>query len=455
MKKIIFLAILSAALLLSACYSQSAGYLTAEDYVLTQDTEAEEAAATPTPVSYIHYPQVSASTPEYPPDEDTDTPIKIAVITTSRLAAAAPQSGNWLQTLTERHPDNVLVYTWPRMGANATAFETEAMINEIAQNPAIRVLIINPAQYGTDHIVGILRQRRDDIFVVYLDYQVTNMDVEVNRPFRGNTLSYALSYADLILDFNTDAMARAFPAKAYELGARTLVYFYDSSIVWIWGEDGIIFNEYEKSDRRVMMRDKSAAIGLNFVGVDVAGAMQCGSSTQHFMAETLPPLIDQHGTDTVFFGLCNERTFWFWLNLGMVYLPTYSSWFQPCPEDIAGSLLPMDVFVGATQGRFDVECLIQEAQAALEERSISGRLASWPMSTRLLFPLAAAEYGMRWAQGDVPSQGIDMDILEEIMAGLIAEYTGTVHGVSLKNLIYDDVVHDNYVLVLLDYFVYQ
>ena len=233
--------------------------------------------------------------------------------------------------------------------------------------------------------------------------------------------------------------------------AMTLVYFYDSSISWVWGCDDFIQEEYVKSDLHHMMRELSEEIGLSFIAVDIGGAMQCGSSINQFMWETLPPLIEEHRTDIVFFGLCNERTFWSWRELGFIYLPTYASWFEPTPLDFAFELSLRYFPFSSIDGTHDIAYLVDEIRAALEERNQQGRIASWPMSTRMLFPLAAAEYGVRWMQGEVPQEGIDIHILEQIMIDIIAGHTGLQHGATLTALAENGVVYENYILVLPDY----
>jgi len=325
---------------------------------------------------------------------------------------------------------------------NYAADETIALIEAIASNPEIKMLIINPAWHETDHIVSTLRQTRDDIFIVYLGYS-----------FHDNALAHATTNANLILDVNVDGMNRAFPAQTLELGARTLVYFYDTSIMWTWGEEDLYgSNEYEESYWHIFMRGKSAEIGLQFVEVNIGGAIQCGSSYAMFMHETIPPLIEELGEDIVLFGLDNERVFWTWRAHGFIYLPMQPAWFDLTPIDLAWE---MQLFESSTNLAADMPQLIDEIRKELDERGLLGRIAAAPMPIHKLLHFAAVEYGIMWVQGEVPEEGIDMNVLEQIIVELIAEYTGqTYHGVTLTTLAENGMTYENYILVMTDYLIY-
>jgi len=380
-----------------------------------------------------------------------ELPGKIAIITNQLQTSSNPaQACNWITKLLERHgSDNVLVYTWPRRHRNSTARETIALIETIANNPEIRVLIISPAWQGTDYIVSILRETREDIFVIYLEYNITDQEQQSeDSPFQYNTLAYASANANLILDLDVDAMTRALPEKAWALGARTLVFFYDS-YRWEWDEE-----EFEEAYWHRFMREKSGEIGLTFVEVDINGEIQCGSSFAMFMAEVIPPLIEAHGTDTVLFGLDNERVFWDWLQHSFIYIPMPHNWFEPDPINLATGLQISEFSAHFTDDMPDIPHLIDEIRQELDERGLLGRIVSVPISSNLLVSLAATEYSIKWIHQEVPNEGIDTNALEQIMIGIIEEYTGiTNHGVTLTGFNQGH-IYENYILVTLDWFTY-
>ena len=350
----------------------------------------------------------------------TETLPKIAIITSE-----SEQSSAWVRALAARHSaENVLVYTHTWRNS-----EIAELVSEIAQVPAIRTLIIDLEFSETDDAVSLLRQQRDDIFIAYINSSRLNH-------FSHSNISYNAYHANLALRVNTAELFRAFPANAWALGARTFVYIYGcqdtESICW---EQGC---QCRESYWHRTLREISEEISFIFIAVN-GNAMQCGSSTSMFMSETLPPLIAEHGTDIVFFGFDNERLFWSWRNDNMVYLPTWTPWFEPDPIAIAHELsIDHDDYLPD---------LIDEIRASLD-----GRAAFWPMSKRVLFPLAAAEYAQLWLRGEVPIDGIDSQVLQQIMVDLIAEYTGLMaHGLTLTALTENNVTYDNFYLVLLDY----
>jgi len=356
------------------------------------------------------------STTEPMPEPIIESVSKVAIIADEFWQRG--QEYSLVAALSEKHGNqSIVIYTWP---THYNSAETIAIIDDIITAPEIKVLLINPAFYETDHLVSLLREQRDDIFII------SNTDLNAN----------------LILEVDADKMLRTFPRKAYELGAKTLVYFYDSSVAWVWGEEDIIKEEYVKSDQHIMTREKSEEIGLRFIDIDIAGAIQCGSSYAMFMAETLPLLIENYGNDIVFFNLDNERLFWSWRGLNMIYLPTHSPWwFEPTPADIAKELLITDISTGPA--------LIQEIRTTLEEQNRLGRIASFPVSSHLMLPITAVEYGMRWANGEVSTTGIDLEVLEQIMMDFIVTHSGETGAVILTEYLYP-----NHILVYIDFIIY-
>lgn len=250
-----------------------------------------------------------------------------------------------------------------------------------------------------------------------------------------------IAAANLILEFDTQGAVRAFPQNAQRMGASAMIYFYDSLY---WDEESTELRDLEESDKRCMLREISEEIGLGFVTIDIEGEIQCGSSFNDFMIATVPQLIAAHGADIVLFGPCNERVLWSWMVNDMIYLPAPGMWFEPTPALIADAFsIPVE-----QNGRIvnDV-LLIREIRQNIDARGAGGRIASLPMSMHILLTLAAAEYGIMRANGEVPAEGIDLAALEEIFTRLLLEYTGENLGVTLTQ-------DGNRVLVLPDYLIY-
>jgi hypothetical protein len=393
-----------------------------------------------------HTNKAGENTPDtsYTPEASytIETSYTIAVITFDYHQ----NNADWINRLVDQHGyEKVIIYTWPPRMHNYTADETIEWINNIALNTDIDILIINPGIYGTDHAVSLLRKQRDDIFIVYLNYETSDIPAGVEQPFRNNTLAEAVINANMILETDINTIVENFSQKARELGADTLIYFYDTH------EYGTHFIE---SYWHLLLREKSAEAGLLFVEVDIKGAIQCGSSYAQYMNETIPPLIEKYGENIVFFGLDNERVFWFWSNEGFVYLPIYQSWFEPTPQNIA-SFLSMGNGSVFCENTSDIPLMIEQINKFLNENNTPGRLTSFPMPHQTLFVLAAVEYGIKWLEGKVVENGINVRVLEQIMLDIITEHTGLHSGLNIAPYNKNGANVDNYVLVLLDYLVYN
>ena len=132
----------------------------------------------------------------------------------------------------------------------------------------------------------------------------------------------------------------------------------------------------------------------------------------------------------------------------------YSSWFEPHPFDIARSLRLIEYAASLDEYIYDIPQIIEYIRVNLEERNQLGRVASWAMSMHVLFPLAAAEYGMMWTNGEVPQEGIDILALEKIITNIIFEYTNLQQNVLLTHFTENGVTYENHILILPDYLIY-
>ncbi|MCL1877973.1 MAG: hypothetical protein FWF80_03880, partial [Defluviitaleaceae bacterium] len=209
-------------------------------------------------------------------------------------------------------------------------------------------------------------------------------------------------------------------------------------------EEGNAVTDPEEGYTRRLLREASDEAGLAFATVDVSGAIQCSITDDEFMRTVLPALVETHGNDIVFAGLSNWRAFTAWERNGIIFLPVYGWRADPTPVHMASFF---EIPLSSADRIIDADILIDEIRTILDRRDMRGRLASWPVSMHLLFPLAAAEYGVMWVNGRVPADELCLVTLEQIFARLILEFSGEELGVTLSQ-------DGNRVLVLPDYLVY-
>jgi len=354
------------------------------------------------------------------------SPGRIVIITESRWGANQEYIAA-TGLAAEHGADKIVHINAPELfGRNSLQYAV-TIAEKIIRDNEVRVLTVNPTGNGADHLVSLVRQQRSDIFVVYIE----DRHSELNDA----------SIADLILGINMPELNAAFPAQAQKLGAEAIIFF---AIDDCW--DGICC-----SIPRNIMRPKAEALGLNFVEVlRCRYTIGCGSSLAMYMAETMPVVIEKYGQNIVFAGLCDERFLWSFPGNSTIY-PT-SLIMPPSPHFIAQGLFVPSLREMELEKFFDknnTAFIIAETRNFLEERNLLGRISTWPVSVNTMLTNAAVEYGIKWMNGEVPQNGIELAVLQQIMMDFIATYSGEDGlGVTLTRH------SQNHILVFMDFMTY-
>ncbi len=93
--------------------------------------------------------------------------------------------------------------------------------------------------------------------------------------------------------------------------------------------------------------------------------------------------------------------------------------------------------------------VIEQTRVVLANKNELGRISNWPVIVDFASTHIGVEYAIKWINGEVPKEEIDLEVLKEIME----EYAG----VSASLRPYEDedgTVYYNYFMFLLDYTVY-
>ena len=357
-------------------------------------------------------------------------------------------SANWLY---EMHGGEMIVHD-SRWGGSRGSMYVAA--EEIINDPEIKVIIINSAPRGVNYFISKIREQRSDIFIVYIEYDSDNY---CDYPYISLNFSESVGMADLILNIDMFGMYRNLPIQAQALGADTLAFFYIDG--WDDNSDWAAHSYFY--DERAIMREISEEIGLRFVEVARGPfCIQCGGSDYMYRRENVLPLIDSYGRDIVFVGLGGPRMLAMALLEGIIYLPSYM---RSSPArlvwDMREYVRVPAAFVNASNEELSnknhLEFIIYGLRYALDEHGMLGRVSTWPVSASTLLTYAAVEYGIKWMNGDVPQDGIDIELLQLIMTEFIAEYSGEYGlGVHLTQREREGIVYDNYVLVFMDFMTY-
>ena len=397
------------------------------------------------------------------PEQEPEPPVEPVLgppTLPGRIAIVTDDGGNWpseqylsVVSLIERHgAENIVHLNWPRWRRADRYCDSRLLsfAQSIADDPEIRVLIVNPVRSRADRLIYALREQRSDIFIIYIEHPLRNIDWE----------DYADSVylADLILNADMREVHRRTPMQARELGADTLVLFgtYPGDLIYRndAGADAIL-------EERHIWRTQSEAAGLNFVEVLSRWyeAPQCMSDLARYMEERIGPAIAEHGRDIVFVGLCPERLFWVFLSSGTIYPAPLAEYFGLGPYSIAREFSQRPALEELSREEFfakeNLALVIEETRRGLDGRGLLGRVSTWPVSTRSMFTYAAVEYAIMWMNGEAPEDEIDTQALERIMVDFIAQYADKPEwGVAITPLSHDGVVHSNYLLVFLDFMTY-
>ena len=349
-------------------------------------------------------------------------PGKIAVITD--VASINKDDFHSVDHLLEKYgADKIIHVTWSE---NFVA-EQERMINiitSLAADREIRALILNHAVVGSNEAVNKLKEKRDDMFVVYCN---TNDDPLASA-----------RHANLLLMFNYLSIGQAMVKQAKKQGAKSFVHY--SFPRHLSSSRGLV--------RRDMAKETCASEGIQFV--DVTAIDPVGEADQdaahQFILEDVPKLVAKYGEDTAFFcSCCSLQT-----PLIKAVIDSHAIFPQPCcPSPYHG--FPEALGIEKGENFSDLNYVIGEACRIADEKNMTDRLSTWPVSAAMMFTNAGAEYAIKWINGEVPRETIDNDVLLDCMNAFIEEAVGEASSVYMTSFSQNGIKYDNFKLVLMSY----
>ena len=323
----------------------------------------------------------------------------------------------------------ILHRTWPV----SFALEHERMVEilqEIADDPEVKVLIINQAVVNTNAAVHAFRGLRDDVFIVYIAAAENPMDVSLR--------------ADLALDMNNQALGYHFVNQAVAMGAETIVHYSFPRHMAV----------PHLAARRDLIQTAAKAAGIPFYDLPTPDTMEEGgmAASQLFVSQDVPRQVARFGVNTAFFSTsCGQQIPLLTqvLEQGAIYvMPCCPSPFHAFPTVLGFSILISYLEPSITE-------IIEMTSEAIAERGMTGRISNIAMPDSTLFTLAATEYSIKWMHGEVSKDEIDLEVLSQIMADIIAEQTEREGlGVQLVRHEFEGEVFSNFILVSQDFLVY-
>ena len=380
-----------------------------------------------------------------PADEPGDAgeafPGKIAIVTNT-VDQNEEEYRSAQAMMAEYGPEKIIHRTWPVNFAE----QGEMMISilqEIANDPEVRALIINQAVLNTNAAIDKFREVRDDVFIVSCS-PAENPDDSASR-------------ADLVLVADELAQGETIVMQAKKMGATTLAHYSFArhmSVPLLAG-------------RRDIMKEICEREGLEFVDLTAPDPMSDVGmpGAQLFIMQDVPKQVEKLGQDTAFFSTnCGMQ-----IPLVTQVVETGAIYPQPCcPSPYHAFPAALGITSTIPTGEFDPDTgeeillfrniteVIDATRTLLEAKGMSGRLSTWPVSGSMLWTIAGLRYAIEWINGNVPQEhgNIDLDAFRGVCEAYIYESTGENIPVELKPLDMDGVIIDNFIVGLIDYLTY-
>ena len=295
--------------------------------------------------------------------------------------------------------------------------ETVAVITAMADDPLMKVVVVNQAVPGTTDGFWRIKEKRPDI--ICLAGGVME-DPEV--------IAHAADFA-----VESDFISRGYliPHTARRLGARTFVH--------------ISFPRHMTYEtlvrRRTIMRAACQELGLTFISLDAPDPLAVGvPAAQAYIMNTFPGWLKQYGEKTAFFCTNDAHT-----GPLLKQVACYGGYFieADIPSPLMGYPEAFGVDLPGETG--DWPAILKKVEAAVVKAGGGGRMGTWAYSLGFCQTAGIAAFGKLIAEGKstLSSPRDVVQCFEQFSPGARwngAFYTDLVTGKPLGNffLVYQD-----------------
>jgi DNA-binding LacI/PurR family transcriptional regulator len=249
---------------------------------------------------------------------------------------------------------------------------TANLISSMADDPLIKVIVVNQAIPGTAEGFRMAKEKRPDIICLAGE---AHEDADVIGPV-----------ADLVV--NADFISRGYliPHSAKELGARTFMH--------------ISFPRHMASEsiarRYAIMEQTCSDLGLNFVSEeapDPTGSVGVEGARQYIL-ENVPLWIEKYGRDTAFFCTNDAHT-----EPLLRQIAAYGGYFVEAdiPSPLLGFQEAFEIKLDRPPG--DWQGTLKKIEDAVIKAGASGRMGTWAYSLGFCQTAGMVEFGKLVAEG--------------------------------------------------------
>ncbi len=265
---------------------------------------------------------------------------------------------------------------------------TIANIVSLAADPEMKAIIVGQAIPGTAAAFNKVREMRDDIVLIGA---ICHEDPPI-----------IAGAADIAVISDEVLRAVKIVEVSHQMGAETFVHY---SFPRHMAYD-FVARAFEEFQRR------SEELGIEFVHVqapDPTGDAGV-TGTQQFMLEDIPRQIEKYGVNTSFWGTnCSmmEPMLKTVLSKGAIQAD------MCCPSPFHGYPQACGISIPPDKAG-DVDYILEQIEAKVVEAGNAGRIASWKVPSNMAQIIAATEYGILYAKGEVGKQ--DFARFEEVLS---------------------------------------
>ncbi|MBQ2649906.1 MAG: DUF3798 domain-containing protein [Synergistaceae bacterium] len=276
--------------------------------------------------------------------------------------------------------------------------EQETTISQLlglADDPLMKVIVVNQAVPGTAEAFRRIRERRNDILLI------------AGSPHEDPGVISEI--ADISVDPDNIARGYTIPLAAKKIGAKTFVH--------------ISFPRHMSYEtlglRRVIMEKVCEDLGIKFVfetapdpigDVGMAGAQQ-------FILENVPVWIEKYGKDAEFFCTNDGQTeplIRQVANLGGYFVVAAS------PSPLMGYPGALGIDLSEEKGNWPA--ILKKIEDAVIKAGGGGRMGTWAYSWGYSASAALIEYGKRYVEGTVSQKLGTLKALQE-MRDVFSEFS--------------------------------
>ena len=316
--------------------------------------------------------------------------------------------------------DVVKLATYPDNFPDEKETVVQTIVN-LADDPDMKVIVVNQGVPGTAEAFRKIKEMRDDILCICGESQ--------------EDLPVIAEAADLVVVNDFVSRGYLIIKTAADLGCKTFVHI---SFPRHLGIESL-------SRRLAVMKEAGKELGVEIVeetapdptsDVGVAGAQQ-------YILEKTPEWVDKYGTDSAYFCTNDAHT-----EPLIKQLLACGGYFieADLPSPLMG--YPGALGVDLTDAAGDFEKILATVEASVVEKGGAGRFGTWAFSYGYASSYALAQHGVNVVKGN--SELTEMDDISDAFAEVSnvdwngANYTDATTGVKTENLFL--VYQDTYIM---------